>query len=127
MSNLTKVDAGAQTGTGIHITGLSKTFALRGGGSLTALQDTDLHTEKGSFLALLGPSGCGKSTILRILASLEKPTSGVALVDGAHWASECPWCGPAAALLRQHFADLPVTVSPVRTDPWNVEDCSHES
>ncbi|WP_431803546.1 ABC transporter ATP-binding protein [Microbacterium sp. bgisy203] len=82
MSNLTNVDAGARTGTGIHITGLSKTFALRGGGSLTALQDTDLHTEKGSFLALLGPSGCGKSTILRILASLEKPTSGVALVDG---------------------------------------------
>ena len=82
MSNLTNVDAGARTGTGIHITGLSKTFSLRGGGSLTALQDTDLHTEKGSFLALLGPSGCGKSTILRILASLEKPSSGVALVDG---------------------------------------------
>lgn len=92
MSNLTNTAAGAAgttpsgagngTGTGIHITGLSKTFALRGGKSLTALQDTDLHTEKGSFLALLGPSGCGKSTILRILASLEHPSTGVALVDG---------------------------------------------
>lgn len=89
MSNLTHTDAGAPVpshegtgGTGIHITGLSKTFPLRGGKSLTALQDTDLHTEKGSFLALLGPSGCGKSTILRILASLEHPSTGVALVDG---------------------------------------------
>jgi dinuclear metal center YbgI/SA1388 family protein len=47
---------------------------------------------------------------------------GVALVDVAHWASEYPWCGQAAALLRTHFGDdLPVTVSPLRTDPWNIE------
>lgn len=82
MSNLHTVDAGGNTATGIHISGLSKTFSLRGGKSLTALQDTDLQTGKGEFLALLGPSGCGKSTILRILASLEQPTTGVALVDG---------------------------------------------
>lgn len=60
-------------------------------------------------------------------ADEHRRTSDVALVDVAHWASEYPWCGQAAALLRHHFADLPVTVSPVRTDPWNVEDCSHES
>lgn len=75
-------DAGARTGTGIQISGVSKSFALRGGKSLLALQDTELHTEKGSFLALLGPSGCGKSTILRILAALEHPSTGTALVDG---------------------------------------------
>ena len=76
------LDAGATTGTGIQISGVSKSFSLRGGKSLQALQDTDLHTDKGSFLALLGPSGCGKSTILRILAALEHPTTGSALVDG---------------------------------------------
>ncbi len=53
-----------------------------GRNSVTALSDTDLGTPKNSFLSLLGPSGCGKSTILRILAGLETPTSGVALING---------------------------------------------
>ena len=48
--------------------------------------------------------------------------SAVGLVDVAHWASEYPWCTQAAELLRAHFgATLPVTVCPVRTDPWNIE------
>ncbi len=48
--------------------------------------------------------------------------SAVALVDVAHWASEYPWCHQAAALLRTHFDDaLEVCISPVRTDPWNIE------
>jgi dinuclear metal center YbgI/SA1388 family protein len=48
--------------------------------------------------------------------------SDVALVDVAHWASEFPWCRQAADLLRSHFGDaLPVRVSAIRTDPWNVE------
>lgn len=49
-------------------------------------------------------------------------TSDVALVDVAHWASEQPWCGQAGALLGKHFGDaVEVHVSPVRTDPWNLE------
>ncbi|MBJ7340562.1 Nif3-like dinuclear metal center hexameric protein [Mycolicibacterium sp.] len=48
--------------------------------------------------------------------------SDVALVDVAHWASEYPWCHQAGALLRTHFgAALDVRISPVRTDPWNLE------
>jgi NitT/TauT family transport system ATP-binding protein len=78
-----ETDAGAPSGgTGIHITGLSKTFKGAGGKSVVALQDATLHTERGSFIALLGPSGCGKSTILRILADLEHATSGEIRVDG---------------------------------------------
>ncbi len=69
------------SGTGVRIENLSKTFRM-GRKSVTALDDATLFTEKGSFLSLLGPSGCGKSTILRILAGLEKPTSGTALVEG---------------------------------------------
>jgi NitT/TauT family transport system ATP-binding protein len=67
--------------TGITLQNLSKTFKL-GRASVPALVDTNLTSDKGQFLALLGPSGCGKSTILRILAGLETPTAGVALVEG---------------------------------------------
>ncbi len=76
-------DAGASPGgTGIRIDALSKTFDIGRGRTVTALRDAHLHTEQGSFLALLGPSGCGKSTILRILADLETPTTGTTRVDG---------------------------------------------
>src|SRR6195952_2198471 len=67
--------------TGVNIQGLSKTFAL-GRKSVTALDNVSLGTRENSFLSLLGPSGCGKSTILRILAGLEKPTAGEALING---------------------------------------------
>lgn len=47
--------------------------------------------------------------------------SPMALVDVAHWASEYPWCTQAADILRSHFgATLPVHVSTLRTDPWNL-------
>ncbi|SDU68113.1 ABC transporter ATP-binding protein [Gordonia westfalica] len=72
-------------GTGINISGLTKTFtsrSLRGSSTVTALSDVSLSTSEGSFLSLLGPSGCGKSTVLRILAGLEGATSGTALMNG---------------------------------------------
>ncbi|SNW17985.1 dinuclear metal center protein, YbgI/SA1388 family [Mycolicibacterium thermoresistibile] len=54
-------------------------------------------------------------------ADEHRRASPVALVDVAHWASEYPWCEQAAQVLRARFgADLPVRVSTVRTDPWNV-------
>ena len=55
-------------------------------------------------------------------ADEHRRSSDVALVDVAHWASEYPWCAQAAGVLAGHFGEaLPVRVSSVRTDPWNVE------
>jgi putative NIF3 family GTP cyclohydrolase 1 type 2 len=55
-------------------------------------------------------------------ADEHRRASDVALVDVAHWASEFPWCEQAAGVLRAQFGDaLPVRVSQIRTDPWNVE------
>lgn len=55
-------------------------------------------------------------------ADEHRRASAVALIDVAHWASEFPWCEQAAGLLRSRFgAELPVRVSSIRTDPWNVE------
>jgi dinuclear metal center YbgI/SA1388 family protein len=54
-------------------------------------------------------------------ADEHRRASNVALIDVAHWASEFPWCDQAADLLRSRFgAALPVRVSTLRTDPWNL-------
>jgi multiple sugar transport system ATP-binding protein len=49
----------------------------------TAVDGVDLATREGEFLVLLGPSGCGKTTLLRMIAGLEKQTSGDIVIGGA--------------------------------------------
>jgi len=51
-------------------------------GEVVAVDGISLAVRDGEFLVLLGPSGCGKTTLLRIIAGLEKPTSGEILIDG---------------------------------------------
>jgi len=44
---------------------------------------------------------------------------GPALIDVSHWASEWLWLDTAAAQLREHLPGVTVTVSDLRTDPWD--------
>ena len=66
---------------GISITNLSFTYPDDKKQKLI-LKDIDLTVEPGEFVCLLGQSGCGKSTLLRLLAGLEKPTTGEILQNG---------------------------------------------
>ena len=53
------------------------------------LKDINMDVAEGEFVSILGQSGCGKSTLLRLLAGLEKQTSGEILIDGK------PFSGPS--------------------------------
>jgi len=56
----------------IEVHGVSKTYA----NGTQALLPLDFSVQEGEFVTLLGPSGCGKSTLLRIVAGLDRQTSG---------------------------------------------------
>ena len=47
-----------------------------------ALAGVDLMLKRGDWLSITGPSGAGKSTLLNIIGCLDRPTSGVYLIDG---------------------------------------------
>ena len=82
---------------------LIKTRRSTSGEMVTAVDDVTFDVHQGEFVCLLGPSGCGKTTILNILAGLDEPTSGQALLDGH--AIRGP--GPDRAVLFQEPALFP--------------------
>ncbi|WP_138933898.1 ABC transporter ATP-binding protein [Roseovarius arcticus] len=65
----------------ISANNLSLTFQTNDG-PVHALKDVSLDVQQGEFVSFIGPSGCGKTTFLRVLADLEKPTSGTITVNG---------------------------------------------
>jgi NitT/TauT family transport system ATP-binding protein len=65
----------------IDIRDLSLTFQTNDG-PVFALSQANLRVEKGEFISFIGPSGCGKTTLLRVIADLEKATSGSITVNG---------------------------------------------
>ncbi|MGY3436840.1 MULTISPECIES: ABC transporter ATP-binding protein [unclassified Marinovum] len=62
----------------LKLTNVEKTYA----GAVNVLNDVNLDITTGELIVFVGPSGCGKSTLLRMIAGLEKITSGTLEIDG---------------------------------------------
>jgi NitT/TauT family transport system ATP-binding protein len=70
---------------------------------MEALRDINLEIKEGEFICFIGPSGCGKTTLLRIIAGLEKPTTGQVLLDG----QEINGPGPERGMVFQEYSLFP--------------------
>lgn len=81
----------------ICVTGLNKSFKLSAKQQklegtrekiIRAVNDLSFTARQGEIFGLLGPNGAGKTTTLRMLATLIKPDSGDAVLDGANIVSQ---------------------------------------
>ena len=70
----------------VEIDRLTKSF-----GAVPALRGVSLSVPRGAFISFLGPSGCGKTTLLRIIAGLERPSSGDVRIAGRSVAGDPPY------------------------------------
>lgn len=86
----------------ITISHLGKVFSTKDGAT-TALEKIDLTVGAGEFVTLVGASGCGKSTLLRIVAGLEKKTSGQVHIDSV----QIDGPGVDRAVVFQHYSLYP--------------------
>ena len=75
-------------------------------GDVPAVKGISLEARDGEFLVLLGPSGCGKTTLLRIIAGLEKATSGDVLIGG-HVVNDLPPRARGIAMVFQSYGLYP--------------------
>ena len=73
-------------------------------GSFTAVSSFDLTVPQATVVALLGPNGAGKTTVVRMLATLSRPTSGAARVCGHDVVDEADAVRSAISLTGQFAA-----------------------
>jgi sulfate transport system ATP-binding protein len=82
----------------IEVDGVSKRY-----GDAEALRDVSVVVPDGSLTALLGPSGGGKTTLLRCIAGLEEPDTGVIRMDGQD-VTQVPVRRRGIGFVFQHYA-----------------------
>jgi len=86
----------------LEIRNVSKKFVSKNK-EILAVDNITFNVRYNEFLSIVGPSGCGKSTVLRMIAGLEKPTSGEILMEGKK--IEGP--GAERGLVFQQYTLLP--------------------
>ncbi|HVJ40527.1 MAG TPA: ABC transporter ATP-binding protein [Dongiaceae bacterium] len=66
----------------LEINNVNLRFTPKSGNAVTALDGISLNVEENEFAVIVGPSGCGKSSLLRLVAGLNRQTSGSITLDG---------------------------------------------
>ena len=67
----------------LEVSGVRKVYTTRfGANQVEALRSVSFSVEQGEYVAIMGESGSGKTTLLNILAALDRPTEGSAILDG---------------------------------------------
>jgi len=95
--------ASAPAGTeALQIRGLSHTYP----GGVRALHDIDLDVPRGIY-GLLGPNGAGKTTLMRIIATLQRPSSGSVSFEGMDILAEPHRLRRVLGYLPQEFGVYP--------------------
>ncbi|MFK7745813.1 MAG: ABC transporter ATP-binding protein [Roseobacter sp.] len=86
----------------LNLTDVGKAY----GGNVEVLKDINLDIQTGELIVFVGPSGCGKSTLLRMIAGLEKITSGELQIDGQRM-NDVPPAQRGIAMVFQSYALYP--------------------
>ena len=82
----------------IQIEQVSKTYAT----GHAAIRNVTLAAAGGEFLVLVGPSGSGKSTLLRLIAGLERPTTGRIMIGGVDVTDDPPQSRDLAMVFQSY-------------------------
>jgi iron(III) transport system ATP-binding protein len=93
--------ADERPGEALRLEGIGKSF-----GAFVALEGVDLSIRRGEFVCFLGPSGCGKTTLLRIVAGLERQTTGRVIQNGRD-VSHLPPAARDYGIVFQSYALFP--------------------
>jgi nitrate/nitrite transport system ATP-binding protein len=87
----------------LEVANLIKSYPTPEGGELVVLDKINLTIHEDEYISVIGHSGCGKSTLLKMVAGLEKPTSGSIQLDG----KEIRKPGAERMMVFQHYSLLP--------------------
>jgi putative ABC transport system ATP-binding protein len=71
----------ANRGVEVKVSGVSKRYKMAAE-EVHALRESSWEVRTGEAVAIMGPSGCGKTTLLNLLGGVDRPTTGMILIDG---------------------------------------------